>query len=159
MTKGSSSRLRDASEPPRTNILAELCLPGTYSPCMATATATWDINDVTKNRWRKKVCVSIQQGSLRLQVVPQSFLSLLLNLDLILLFTCTYIIIYLYPPVILWNSFITPTLGRKIMASVLIFATLTYQISWLWVNEYRFRNCSRFGIHLWKYQNWHHLSA
>lgn len=53
MTKGSSSRLRDASEPPRTNILAELCLPGTYSPCIATATATWDINDVTKNRWSR----------------------------------------------------------------------------------------------------------
>lgn len=55
MTKGSSSRLRDASEPPRTNILAELCLPGTYSPCMATATATWDTNDVTKNRWSKSL--------------------------------------------------------------------------------------------------------
>lgn len=51
MTKGSSSRLRDASEPPRTNILADLCLPGTYSPRMAAATATWDLNDVTKNRW------------------------------------------------------------------------------------------------------------
>ncbi|KAG7331464.1 hypothetical protein KOW79_005433 [Hemibagrus wyckioides] len=49
MTKGSSSRLRDASEPPRTNILAELCLPGTYSPRMAAATTTRDLNDVTKN--------------------------------------------------------------------------------------------------------------
>lgn len=78
MTKGSSSRLRDASEPPRTNILAELCLPGTYSPCMATATTTWDINDVTENRW-SSVAVSIRQGSLRLQVISQSFLRLLLN--------------------------------------------------------------------------------
>lgn len=51
MTKGSSSRLRDASEPPQTNTQAELCLPGTYLPCMAAATATQEINDVTENRW------------------------------------------------------------------------------------------------------------
>lgn len=139
MTKGSSSRLRDASQPPRTNILAELCLPGTYSPCTAIATATWDTNDVTEKQvWQSLGLDS--PGKFKITGHFSVLLILVLNSQSSsnsivrqhvhngLVGSTNYSVKQLYTTHVMKKSN-----GQCVIC-------YTYQVSLLTVNEHRFRN-------------------